>query len=69
MMDAGEAMDEDEEETRYPCSETDWRRKMMIERKRLDDVLPRSRTTDRGTTSGVVSCNGERRKARKRKVR
>lgn len=68
-MDAGEAMDQTEESTRYPCSETDWQRNAKIERQRLDDAQPRSGTTDRGTTIGVVSCNIERRKARKRRVR
>lgn len=64
MMDAGGATDQDEETTKYPCSETDWQRRSKIQRKRLDDVQPRNGTTDRGTTNGVVSCNVERRTAR-----
>lgn len=62
-------MDQTSETTRNPCSETDWQRKVKIERKRLDDAQPRSGTTDRGTTIGVGSCSVERRKARKRGVK
>lgn len=69
MTDAVEAMNQVEESTMYPCSETDWQRNVTIERQRWDDAQPRSGTTDRGTTIGVVSCNDKRRKARKRRVR